>query len=415
MSLKYISFFSIVFSIAVVLFLSFIPAFYEHLRVDIYGQYLANALVFLQNGNLKLQGYNEYQPIAVIFFITISPVLKLALQSDIYLTYVYTFYLFNILFIFINALLIYKITKNYANLLLFSTIILFTGPIILHRFELLLFIFNYLATYYFIRKKYLLHGFFISIAIFTKIFPIILVPYFLILIVRNRNRIENLTKTILGILTGSLFTLMVYVILLNVPLLKILQDLKIHAIKPVHAESLYATILTIYNYFFTNIKNSGFGRDGIFGINDSYIYLPLWFYNYFWIIPIFIAYLIFLFKNKNLKFNPIIPFFILVDFIVFSKILTAQYILWFTLFLPLLNIEKIRSNNTLKIIIVLNLTGLLITQYIYPLNYNVLLYNFFTQGNDTYIFWILVIRNFLISLIFTLCLYYLHKNTKVLE
>ncbi len=86
---------------------------------------------------------------------------------------------------------------------------------------------------------------------------------------------------------------------------------------------------------------------------------------------------------------------ILLLFLVTSKILTPQYILWFALLVPLMKVygEPQNQKNWLINLFLLLLT-LIFSQYVYPLRYNELLGGFYTNGTWTSIFWILTARNF---------------------
>ncbi len=399
MNLKLLAALSLITSIIYILLLSFVPAYFYHLRVDQWGQYINHAKSFLEYGNLSNIGYNEYQPVAVLFFISLAPFLGVVNQYMPELNYVFGLYFANVLFIIINAFFYLKITKNYFSIIILSLILVFTGPIILHRFELLLFLFINLSVLLFEQKKYLLSGVFLGIAFCTKLFPIFLAPLFVIYLFFNKKYKQTLLYLI-GFGASLILVYLIYNVGLKGDFLKVLSDLKIHQLKPVHIESVYGSILTIIPFITKGSYALGKGDWGIFGIDTSFNILPLSFYNYFFIIPLGVFYLAFLyltFKTKKFYYENL--FFIMLIFLIFSKILTGQYLLWYLLFLPLIDFKKYTKSNWFLLCIFATFMASFLTQFIYPLKYTVLVDTFYSTGEFGEIFWMLFIRNMLLIFI----------------
>lgn len=400
---KYFAILFVCISLVSVLSFSLIPAFYEHLRVDIYGEYINHVNVFLRDGNLSNIGYNEYQPVAVMFFISLSPFYKLS-NNDIN-TYIYGLYFVNILLAIIACFLIYALKKNYTNIFIFALIFLFTGPIILNRFELLVFVELLLMILFYTKKRYFWSGTFMSIAIATKIYPIIFLPYMFYLVTRNRTNYKDVIRYIAGITFGILLVLYVFCGILGVDYRRISSDAKIHSIKPVNSESVWSTLLVFFHWFKNGNHAIGGGSFGVWGIQEELILLPKLFYNYFWILAVTIYYLYILLKNyssKKVSFDPAMLYLFALLFMVTSKIITPQYILWFSLPFTLITIPMLSKKQlvwSLQLGIIL-LTSVL-TQFVYPLNYGGYLRFFEKQDNTQFYFWVMALRNMLlIALLF---------------
>lgn len=391
MKVSLIAYLSLIITVISLLLLAYHPSWRYHLRVDIDGQYMANAHTFLKYGNLSHQGYNEYQPGAVLFFLFLSPILLLQNTNDAYLTALFAV---NCLLILVLAYIFQKNT-NKINLVVFALILLFTGPIVLYRFELYVTICLILSLVFWKKQKYYLSYFILGMATLIKIYPALLLPYFLILDFKNK-RYKNIIFSLISFFLGVFLFLMAYLYFFQVPALKILSDLNIHSRKPVHVESLWGTAVTLYSKITTGAYALGRGDLGIFGIAKEFVPGPPAFYNYFWIPTLGLIYLWLLLKLKRRSYlNVKICLFIILVFLATSKILTDQYLLWFMLLFPLVDFPmQSKEQNYWYVNLILILITAFLSQYVYPLRYNELLGGFYTDGTWTSIFWVLTARNF---------------------
>jgi hypothetical protein len=202
-------------------------------------------------------------------------------------------------------------------------------------------------------------------------------------------------------MSGAFLIFGLYILLGSSPS-EILATVQLNSIKPVHIESLWGSFLTIFSKITSGTWALGKGEHGIFGIDPRYIFLPLTFYNYFWIIPLGIFY-IFLYKkvSKNGELMIEAVFLIVLLFIIFSKILAGQYIFWILTLFPLFKYH-LKLENLFVISFLVILAIVFLTQYIYPLHYNELLGIFYTSGNQVEYFYILFIRNIFLLILFAL-------------
>ena len=352
--------------------LSFDISYFWHLRVDIYDQYLSHARSFLANLDFAHIGYNEYQPVAVMFFAALSP--SLNIFGDTPLSYIYTVYVVNILLILAAAILIYRFTGSYTNVFVFALVLFSMGPIVLHRFELLVFLFVALGILFFVSKKYFLAGVMLGLSIAAKIYPILFIPYLFYLTIKSQNAKINTMRFFGGLAVAGLAVLVLYAGVFQASLPKIFEDLQVHSIKPVHAESVWGTSLTAFHLLKYNSIPHGNGAHGIFGIDDALILLPKWFYNYAWLPLVMIFFAIYFYKNRLYsKAELDVGMFSLVIllFLVVSKVLTAQYLLWFSLLFCLQKVPEQEGQQKLwSVDLFLILLAGVLSQFVYPLNYD---------------------------------------------
>lgn len=401
---KLLAFLFLAVVIVTLLLLSYCWFYHTHLRVDIYGQYLGHVKSFAEFGNLAHLGYNEYQPVAVLFFISFTPLFKHFNANP--LSLVYSLYGAIILIILACALLIYYLKREATNVFIFALILLFSGPIVLHRFDLLVFLMILLVVLSLQKGWFFVAGAFMSLAIMTKIYPVIFVPYILFLLYKNHKRFKSSMYYIAGHLVGAAAVVLLYNVILGADFYKIYTDFMIHSAKPLHAESVWATAISLVQWAKNGIFAIGGGDMGIFGIQQRYIYFPKWFYNYFWIIPIAIYYAVLYFKNykqKLVQFSARHFYALPLIFLATSKILCGQYLGWFALPFCLISIPKHKKELTRWTIhLVLILLILALTQFVYPLNYDSFI-NFY-QGTKSqwFIFAVLAVRNLFLIFMFVL-------------
>jgi len=117
----------------VVLLQAIHPAWKDHLVFDVY-TYFERSTYFINHLNLSNIA-NEYHPGAITFFILLSPFLLINPSVEAFLNIILSA---NFILIFLIAYMIERLTAS-KNILIFSLLILFTGPIIFYRFELFLF------------------------------------------------------------------------------------------------------------------------------------------------------------------------------------------------------------------------------------------------------------------------------------
>ncbi|MEK9146807.1 MAG: glycosyltransferase 87 family protein [Patescibacteria group bacterium] len=367
------------------------PSWYWHLHTDI-NVYFARASYFLNNKGLVGLVGNEYQPGALFFFIALSPILLIISTFKAYLLMVFAA---NILLLGLLSLLYKKV----ENIFLFLLILLLTGPIVLARFDIFVMCLLVASFFFWKREKHILATLLLAIAALVKIFPAVLVPYYLILTFKNRGIKETL-NILLVFLAGYFGFLIIFTLLFRAPLSILFESFKFLSKAPIHTESVWGTAMTLIAKLGTGSYAKGTGAWGIFGIDPSYTVGPLNFYNYFWIFSVVLFY-VWLFPKlkKDSGFDVRICIVAIMLFLVFSKIIHHQYTLWFMLLFPLLNIKYLltQTRDLINLFLILLMTS--INQYIYPLNYTNFISGFYADGSYSYLFWLATLRNILLILI----------------
>ncbi|MBI2011982.1 hypothetical protein HYS91_04395 [Candidatus Daviesbacteria bacterium] len=382
-------------TLGILIFQSTLPLWFGHISTDTY-VYYNRASYFFNNLNLADFEGNEHLPGAIIYFILATPAFFFKSTWE---SYVWGFITVNSIATLIIDFFIAKIA-GLKNILFLSLILLSVGPISLFRFDLLVVLLTIISFYFFIKEKNLKSAFFLGSATLVKIYPVIFLPYLLYLIYKKQNILETLKffSTYILSLVGLLW---LYVLFFQVSMENILFSLTFHTLKPVHTESLWTTILTIYSYLVNNTYPEIVSAWGINGLAEKYWLLPLWFYNYAWVLPVGLFY-IWLLKNRKKfeNFDIRIPILIVLLFLIFSKVLSHQYLLWFLLLIPLLNYKRLMSRAWIVNIFLILLTNLL-HQYIYPLNYTQFLNDYYNHNVlSSYLFWLNALSNLILVIIF---------------
>lgn len=376
---------SLVLVLSIIVLLAYHPAWFLHLHTDI-NVYLARTRYFLNHGDFVGLVGNEYQPGALIFFIAISPFL---LINDSLGFFIIGLFLVNISLIFILAYL-YKKYSDIKNIFFFALILFFTGPIALYRFDLYVMTMVITSFYLFGKNSWNFSSAILAYASFIKIFPIIFLPYYLIIASKN-NGYKAALKVLSVYFISYLAYLSIFSVVFGMKFSQIISSFDFIANTPVHTESLWGTLTSLY-WMLSGESVKGLGSWGIFGISPNYQIGPLWFYNYFWMLPIFLFYL-WLSLRKNIKFDIKVCITVVLLFLLFSKILHHQYTLWFMLLLPLLNFNLFLKDKRFLVLFFLVLEMTFLNQFVYPLHYSQWVFELYLNGKHSYLFWLITLRN----------------------
>lgn len=347
------------------------PDWHLHMMVDGYFAYFNKIDHFLTYGSLKNIPFNEYQPGAVIYFLSIAPILLIEYSRTAFLL---GLIISNLILIVIYAKFILK-QNRLGSLSLLSLIIILGGPLILFRFELYSHLFIIAGLISWKNSKQKLSMFILGVATTIKIYPVLLIPLLIKNLVKKK-KIKSLSTLFSFFTAGIATVLMLYTLIFRVPLTNIVDNLLMHKNKPLHIESISAN-LTIIN---TLVKGNQPQQQNslIYGVSSNEFLVPEFVYLYFWIIPILLFYW-WWYKQHSTSHLYLASMTVIQIFLISISQLGPQYLYWSLLFIPLINFPKFKKMKRYWIIsgVLLSLS-LILTQFTYPLFYSDLL-SFFSD------------------------------------
>lgn len=369
--------------ILLILFEGLQPMWSNHLITDFYTFRQRAAGDFVNN---------EYQPGVLVFFRLFSPFTNYGSIEP----FKNAMFLVNICIVFLIAIFVQKLSKPENNIVL-GLVILFSGPILLYRFELLV-IFLVITSFYFFKKgSYIFSSILLALASMIKVYPIIYLPYFFLILYKSSGVLKGFSQTIAVFFVTSLLFLSIFMSLYNFNLNQLTYSLQFHASKPVGIEGFWSSIISIVNILSTGSPPTLVLRNGTHGISDQALILPMWFLNNFWIFILISLYLWYYFKGKSIS----IVFLLVLTLVpvIFLKLSSPQYLLWYLILLPIISFEKFINDARYSLLLIISLISAFLNQYIYPLNYSNFLVSFNTNTHY-YLFYILVTKYLLLLSVF---------------
>lgn len=384
------------FVVFIIIFLqAIIPLWHNHLIVDIWFYYERAKHFFTYRTISNLIG-NEYLPGALFYFFIVSPVFFIEQSLD-----VYTWAFFLLGFIFLAAhIFIYRKIGGYSSILIFLLILLFTGPILLFRFELVVSLLVLLSIYFFKKKKVSWPSFLLGIATTIKIYPALILPYYLIIFFKNK-QYEKLVKTLGFFLLGVLIIGGAY-FLIGGSLEELSGSFQFHSLKPLGLESpISSIILTFYKNYYHQLPKI-LGAYGVWGIGVDFLPVSLSFFNFFPLVIVSLLYFyIYYSKTLHKKFRTEIVFLIFLVFLLSSKNLNPQYLFWISSLIPILVTSRgVKEPGEFVFLLAFVLITLLLTQFVYPILYTDLIHSF-SEGSKVFtpVIYLLLLRNFLLLIL----------------
>lgn len=385
---KFILIFFILFILCSLYCQSMLSIWRGHLEVDVYVFY-QRVEYFLKHQSFSLLKGNEHFPGALLFFF--SPLIFCFSKFN-YGNYLNSFLFINLILLAVYVFLIKK-QANFVHLLLFLLILVVSGPILLFRFEILVSLLLIISLFLWQKKKIFFSLFCLGLALTIKIYPILILPYLLILLITKR-WYQDLVIGLVGFLVGVLLPVIIF-FALGGKQQQLFTSLNFHSAKPVSIESVPGVIITAISLWMDKKPPSLLGGYGLWGIKTKLMEYDPIFFNWLWLGPITFFY-IFLFLNK--KFNQQLKigviFWIISLFLLFSKNLNPQYLFWFILLFPLLKVKKSARIDYL-ILFAIIIVIVLLNQFVYPILYSDFINKFFTLGINKEIFYLQALRNFL--------------------
>ncbi len=351
------------------------------------------ALHFLEEGSWRNMGYNEYQPGALWWLVLVG---KTAFVPNIYNSYVTALIVINL------ALLIghWRYFRRYGPPgagIVFWAVAAAMGPILFYRFELIVSALVIAALHFAFRGKWGLAGWWLGLGTAVKLYPVVLLPLVLIFAYRERIKWGKVIACLL------LFTLGIAIPYLSFYMTGgtwegIKRCHVVHGLKPVGAYGLWGNAIAM-NHFLRDEPVKTESNYGMFGLLPDNEDLSLTLINWFWVIPVALVYA-FILRNRELavRVGWEMAWFVLLIFIVFTKVVHPQYLWWFAVFTPMVFWRELVRN--MRYIIVGVTAALLgLTQILFPLNFVAHIHWFYDMSKDATLFYISVLCNLLLIVI----------------
>lgn len=340
---------------------------------------------------------NEYQPGALLFLSLLSPFAI----NQVFDVFKIAFFSINILLIFLIAFFVQRISKPENNIIL-GLIILFTGPILLFRFELLVIFLVISSFYYFKKDIFDISSILLALATTVKVYPIIYLPYLIINLYKQKGMKDSI-RFFLSFIATSGILLLGFMYLYNFSSIQLIDSLRYHLYKPIGVEGFWSSVISIIHILSTGSLSSLTSEYLTWGISRHNQILPMWFFDNFWILILALLYFLYFRRNVDKKFNEIFVITITLATVTFSKLSSPQFLIWFVFLLPIVKLKKFIQNTRYSLILILSLVTAFLTQYIYPLNYSEFL-SVFNKGTTTYLFYIFILKNLSLLVIFYMLL-----------
>lgn len=368
------------------------PLWRGHLEIDTWNYFLKIEDFIKTNSFFSTIG-NEIFPATTLFLLI--PSFFISKAPFFYSNYLPIFFSLIILTLIFHLFLAAKY-GSIKQALIFSWLTLFFGPILLFRFDALAALLVVLSLIFFQQKRFFLSALIFGLVTSIKIYPIIFLPYLILILLTNR-QFKLIITYLVSLGVGLILPVLVF-FSFGGQFNQITQGLHFHSLKPVSIESLPGSLITLFTVLTKHQPPQLLGGWGVWGIPAS-----LDFFNKFWFFPILIFYFI-LIKNKRYldKINFGVIFCLMLLFLVFSKNLHAQYIWWFLSLYPFLKFNPF-SFILLLFICVFN-------QLVYPLFYTQFFIDFYQYNRYYEVFYALLIRNILIVALLIASLKYEFKK-----
>ncbi|MBU1500179.1 DUF2029 domain-containing protein [Patescibacteria group bacterium] len=358
------------------------PAWNRHLQTDVWIWY-ERVTNFFQHQSFNGLKDNELLPATLLY--VFLPALASGWSVAPYFLYLKATLWVNLL-ILLGHFIAGTDKHRLLKICLFSILVLAFGPISLFRFDGAATLLVILGLIFWLKQKFSLSGLALGLATGIKIYPVIFLPYLLLL---NRKRPVLLQRFILFYLAALLAPVLIF-FALGGRWEQVVSSLAFHGNKYVSIESLPASLLTGLSLLKFHQPPPLLAGYGVWGIDLSFITnLKLQFFNLIWLLPVGGFYLYLWAKKGSLKkLNFDIIFCLTLIFLVFSKNLNPQYIWWFLSLYPFLKF------NPLSFILLIFIC--IFNQLVYPLFYTQFLEDFYRYNQHYQIFYCLLLRNLLI-------------------
>jgi hypothetical protein len=350
------------------------PIWNNHLQVDIW-VWWERVNFWLEHGTFAGLGGNEILPLTLLYLFV--PLWLIPVGWPSYSNYLPAALTLNLLVLIAHAVLV----KNYAakNWPWFSLSLLCLGPILLFRFDALVTLAILAAFISYTKKNFSLSGFCLGLATSLKLFPVIFLPY-LVLILFRQKKIRSLVLSIIYFVEALIVPFLAFS-LLGGNWQQVAEALNFHNLKLISIESLPGSIITGWSLITQGQPPALLAGYGIWAVAG-----PAELFNRLWVLPVAGLYF-WLWRQKTdmVKFSWVFPFNLMLVFLVFAKNLNPQYVWWFMFLAPFVSLTKVMW----LLILLIAFTN----QLVYPVFYTQLIEDFYQHNQAYWVYYLLLLRN----------------------
>jgi hypothetical protein len=175
----------------------------------------------------------------------------------------------------------------------------------------------------------------------------------------------------------------------------LLRSLEFHARKPVGLEGIWAGVVMALQWTIGQPIRITAGY-GVQGLTSDLPVLTNRVLNDIWLLPYAIVlWLIWRGRHQHLFQTSLVPFTVLLVFVVFAKVLNPQYLWWFVSLAPLIEPQTMGRRRWWLLIVLLGVSAGL-SQLVYPLHYTEFVNWFRTSQGSSVWFTVALLRNSLL-------------------
>jgi hypothetical protein len=357
------------------------PRWFGHLQIDPV-VFQTRAVSFLEHSSWAQAGTNEYQPGALWFFVATACGLDDPRQFD---DFRFALLTANAILLCLHILLAAVFGEKHTPWVM-MILAAATGPILLYRFELLVSLLV-LTGWLFWRRGHLNScGFFMGLAMATKIYPILLAPLLLFgawMSGKIRKGISSMFAWALG-LFGMTFSLLIF----GAQSQELMSAIKFHINKPLGIDGSLGSLVPILQNIL-DIPLRMAPRNGIHGFDSDLGGLATTAITWIWF-PIALGVIGLILRNQRGSGYPNAGDL----FVGLGKLMAPQYTWWALSMLPFAPADWLSRKKWITMLALL-ISSLLIGQIVYPLNYSEFIKSFSSNPLENQLFWINSAKNLL--------------------
>ncbi|MFH1244635.1 MAG: hypothetical protein V1487_03675 [bacterium] len=342
----------------------------SHLQVDVWVSWQRIEYWLGHNHSFAGMLGNEILPMTLLYVLLPMRMIPVNLVS--YANYLPVAMLINLIVVGLHLPLIKRKTIFLISLLCF-------GPILLFRFDGMVTLVMLLSLIAFVKQKYPQSGFWLGLATGMKVFPIILLPYLVMILLRQK-QLKQLLRWLICFGEALLIPVIIY-LFMGGNLEQVGAALSFHGQKLISIESIPGSLITGWSLIVNGVPPAMIPGNGIWAVAG-----PAELFNRLWVLPVAVTYY-WVWRSRSLvnTFKWIVPLGLMMIFLIFSKNLNPQYLWWFMIFLPMVKLNRSEWGVILAVA--------LLNQLVFPIFYTTLTDNFFLQNRDYWIYYLLMLRN----------------------